>query len=201
MPKKVISAVVFLAILVIGPLPAAAGVPDWLRFAAQQAPKKYADDVNSVVLLSETETTVKDNGDTVTRVREVVRVLRPDGRKEAFQAVPFSDETRLNYMKGWSISAQGQDYEAKKDDVLEVAGGEGYEVYSDTKFKVMRIPGVDVGTVVGVEWEYKRNPYTFEDQWEFQGRRPVERSRFILHLPPSWEYRASWINHAEQQPV
>lgn len=198
--KKVISAVLFMGVLA-GPLRAQAAVPDWLRSAAQQPAKKYADDVNAVVLLSESETTVKDSGETVTRVRQVVKILRPDGRREAYQGVPFSDETRINYMKGWSISAKGQEYEAKKDDVLEVGGGEGYEIYSDEKVKVVRIPGVDVGTVVGVEWEQKRNPYTFEDQWYFQRELPVEHARFILHLPPSWEYRAAWINHPDQAPV
>jgi len=200
-PKNAMRSIIFLSVLVLVSLPAAASVPDWLRAAAQQPAKKYADDVNAVVLLNEAETTVKDNGDTVTHVRQVVKVLRPEGRGEAFQAVPFSDDTRLNYMKGWSISAKGLEYEAKKDDVAEVSGGAGYEIYSDAKFKVMRIPGVDVGTVVGVEWEQKRNPYTFEDQWAFQGRIPVEKARFILHLPSSWEYRAAWINHPEQDPV
>jgi hypothetical protein len=198
--NKVISAAVFLVFLGTGALPAMAGVPDWVRAAARQPAKKYADDVNAVVLLTESETTVKDTGETVTRVRRVIRVLRPDGRDRAYQGVPFSDETRVNYIKGWSVSAQGREYEAKKEDIFEVSGGEGYEIYSDEKVKVVRIPGVDVGTVLGVEWEQKRNPYTFEDQWYFQQQIPVEHARFILHLPPGWEYRAAWINHPEQKP-
>src|SRR6185437_14001127 len=161
----------------------------------------YADDVNAVTLLNETETTVKDTGETVTRVRKVIKVLRPDGREKAFVGVPFDDETRLNYFKGWSISARGQEYEAKKDDVAKLGAGEGYEVYSDEKAKVMRIPGVDVGTIVGVEYEQKRHPYTFEDQWFFQREDPLEHGRYILHLPPGWEFRAAWLHHPEQAPV
>lgn len=199
--NKVPFPVCFFLVLLFA-LPANAGVPDWLRAAAQQPVKKYADDVNSVILLQETETTVKDSGETVTRVREAIRVLRPDGRDSAWRGVAFDEETHLNYFKGWSINAKGQEYEAKKDDVLEIAGGEGYEIYSDEKRKVMRIPGVDVGTVVGVEWEQKRHPYTFEDHWFFQRREPVERARFILHLPSAgWEFRAAWLHHPEQAPV
>jgi Domain of Unknown Function with PDB structure (DUF3857) len=185
----------------IVPFASATSVPEWLRSAAQQPVKKYADDVNAVTLLDETETTVKDSGETVTRVREVIRVLRPDGRQKAFVAVPYDDETRLNYFKGWSISAKGQEYEAKKDDVYELAGGEGYEVYSDEKYKVMRIPGVDLGTVVGVEYEQKRHPYTLEDQWRFQLTDPLVTGRYILHLPPGWELRAAWLHHPEQDYV
>ncbi|HWX54894.1 MAG TPA: DUF3857 domain-containing transglutaminase family protein [Verrucomicrobiae bacterium] len=200
MRKKATNAFVFLLLVVLAPASARAGVPDWLRPLAQQPPKTYANDVNAVILLSESETTVKDSGETITRERRVIRVLRPEGRETAFQAVPFDEETKLNYFKGWSISAKGQEYEAKKDDIVEVGGGEGYEIYSDAKFKAMRIPGVDIGTVVGVEWEQKRHPYTFEDQWYFQRSLPVERARFILHMPANWEFRAAWLHHAEVAP-
>lgn len=200
MLKKATSAFLFLFLMGLLPATASAGVPDWLHNLAQQPVKKYADDVNAVVLLQETETTVKDSGETVTRERRVVRVLRPDGRDTAYQGVPFDEETRLSYFKGWSISAKGLEYEAKKEDVAEVAASQDFEIYSDAKAKVMRIPGVDVGTVVGVEWEQKRHPYTFEDQWFFQHSEPVEKARFILHLPPSWEFRAAWMHHAEQAP-
>ena len=201
MRKGRISATFFVLVLLsAASQPASASVPDWLRSAAQQSTKTYASDVNAVVLFSETETTVKDNGETVTRERSVIKVLRPEGRHEAFQGVPFDEETRLNYFRGWSISAKGVEYEAKKEDVAEVGAGEGYEVYSDAKAKVMRIPGVDVGTVVGVEWEQKKHPYTFEDHWFFQTHQPVVRARFVLHLPAGWEYRASWLHYTEQQP-
>src|SRR5690242_486739 len=137
--KRAIRTFVLLGTIALAGVPAHAGVPDWLRSAAQQSSKKYADDVNAVVLLNESESTVKDNGETVTRVRRVLKVLRPEGRNEAYQGVPFDEETKLNYIKGWSISAKGQEYEAKKDDILEVSGGEGYEIYSDTKVKWVRI--------------------------------------------------------------
>ena len=200
MLKKIINFALFLCLLSLLPVSASAGVPDWLRSATQQPAKTYADDVNAVVLLHETETTVKDSGETITRERRVIKVLRPEGRDAAYQGVPFDEETRLNYFKGWSISAKGLEYEAKKDDISEISAGEGYEIYSDAKAKVMRIPGVDVGTVVGVEWEQKRHPYTFEDHWFFQRSQPVQRARFILHLPPGWEFRAAWMHHAEQEP-
>jgi Domain of Unknown Function with PDB structure (DUF3857) len=200
MLKKATSTALFLFSMVFLPSHANAAVPDWVRSAAQQPAKIYANDANAVILLHETETTVKDSGETITRERRVIKILRPEGRSSAYQGVPFDEETRLNYFKGWSISAKGLEYEAKKDDVAEVAAGEGYEIYSDAKAKVMRIPGVDVGTIVGVEWEQKRHPYTFEDQWFFQSSLPVQHARFILHLPATWEFRAAWMHYAEQVP-
>jgi transglutaminase-like putative cysteine protease len=200
MRKKAISFGLLACLLSFVPVGASASVPDWLREAAQQPAKHYAPDVSTVILLSDRETTVKDNGEMITRVRTVVRVLRPDGRYEAYQSVPFSDETHVNYIKGWSISSKGQEYEAKKDDVVELAPEDG-SIYSDEKLKAIRIRGVDVGTVIGVEWEQKKSPYTFEEQWHFQREAPVVRARYTLHLPPGWEYRATWINYSEQTPV
>jgi transglutaminase-like putative cysteine protease len=200
MRKTAISAAIFFLLGAIAAPPASAAVPDWLRSAAQQPSKTYANDVNAVILFSETETTVKDSGETIQHERRVIRVLRPAGRDAAFQGVPFDEETKLSYFKGWSISDKGIEYEAKKDDVAEVAAGEGYEIYSDAKAKVMRIPGVDVGTVVGVEWEQRSHPYTFEDRWLFQRTLPVARTRYVLHLPAGWEFRAAWMHHPEVQP-
>ncbi|HWG48134.1 MAG TPA: DUF3857 and transglutaminase domain-containing protein [Candidatus Acidoferrales bacterium] len=182
-------------------LSASASVPEWLRSAAQQPVKKYADDVNAVNLLNETETTVKDDGQILTRHREIVRVLRPEGRDAAYPRIYYVDETHINYFRGWSISATGREYEAKKEDIYERAGGEGYEIYTNQKMKTMRIPGVDVGSVLGFEWEEKRYPYTFEDHWFFQDDSPTEHARYILHLPAGWEYRAAWLHHPEQAPV
>ena len=200
MHRKAIKVVLSFFLASLFSMTAKAAVPFWMQAAAQQPAKTYADDVNSVVLLHEVETTVKDNGDTVTQQRMVIKVLRPAGRDEAFQAVPFDEETKLNYFRGWSVSAKGVEYEAKKDDAVEISASDDTEIYSDAKAKVIRIPGVDVGTVVGVEWEQKRHPYTFEDQWFFQGYEPVQHAKFILHLPSNWEYRAAWLHYKEQSP-
>src|SRR5689334_13916102 len=121
---------VLLLLLMAPAVNSRASVPDWIRSLAQQPARSYADDVNAVVLLHETETTVKDNGETITQERRVIKVLRPDGRSAAYQGVPFDEETRLNYFKGWSIGPKGLEYEAKKDDIAEIASGEGYEIYS-----------------------------------------------------------------------
>jgi hypothetical protein len=198
--KKVISAGLFLFLINLVPASANAGVPDWLRSLAQQQVKKYADDANAVVLLDDQEITVKDNGEIVEHHRIAYRILRPEGKHYAELPVAFDKETKLNYLRGWSITAKGQEYEAKDKDSLEVSTTT-FEVFSDEKVKFLRLPGGDVGTVVGYEYERKQRPYIFEDRWDFQSTIPVEKSRYSLHLPSAWEYRADWINFAEIKPV
>jgi hypothetical protein len=177
-----------------------AGTPDWLRALADAPQKKYADDVNSVVLLDEGETTVRENGEIVTHGRTAYRILRPGGRDYARFELPFDSETKITYLRGWSITAKGLEYEAKERDAFE-RNISTYEVFSDAKEKILSLPGADVGTVVGFEFEQKRRPFLFDDVWFVQGLLPVERSRYVLHVPAGWEYRADWINHPKQDPT
>ncbi|MBZ5522177.1 MAG: DUF3857 domain-containing protein [Acidobacteriia bacterium] len=200
MLKKEISAALFLCVIGFWPVHAVAGVPDWLKSTAQQPAKKYADDVDAVTLLDEQETTVNDNGEMVFHERVAYRILRPDGRGVSTLRLQYDDETKVRNLHGWSITAKGQEYEAKEKDSLERSVS-SYDVYSDVKEKILAVPGADVGTVVGFEFERRQRPNIFQDRWYFQDMIPVERARFTLRLPASWEFKASWVNHAEQPPA
>ena len=200
MLKRVISPVVFLFLISLWPATASAGTPDWLRSLAQQPQKHYADDVDAVVLLKEEAVTIRDNGEIVTRTRVAYRILRPEGRGYATEEVGFDNETKITALHGWSITAKGQEYEAKDKDAFERSTST-FEIFSDDKEKILPVPGGDVGTVVGFEYEQKERPYLFQSLWEFQSGLPVEHARFVLQIPSSWEFRAAWENHAEVAPL
>lgn len=199
--KKATSAILLLVGMMIGAATANAGVPEWLRALAKEPAKTYADDVNSVVLLQDQVTTVKDNGDIVKVSRRAIRILRPEGRKYgAIWGVSYNGDSKVNYLRGWSITAKGQEYEAKSGDVFE-QNISTYEVYSDAKVKALTIPGAEVGTVVGFEYEELEHPYVFQDSWMFQGIEPVERARYELHLASGWRFKSDWMNHSEEKPT
>jgi len=200
MLRRIISPVFLVIVLGLWPTTVAASTPDWLRAVAQQPQKHYADDVDAVVLLNERTITVKDNGEIVKRNRMAYRILRPAGRRVATEEVNFDNETKITYLKGWSITIKGQEYEAKEKDAFERSSST-YEIFSDDKQKILAVPGADVGTVVGFEYEQKERPYLFQNMWPFQWGLPIERARFILQLPSSWEFKASWENHPEIAPV
>ena len=188
--------------LLVSALPAGAvDVPSWLRELARQPARSYATDLDGVVLLNEHEATLSDNGEIVVHGRVAYRILRPGGRERySGLALPFDSDSKIRSFRAWSITAAGQEYEAKDKDALETSAST-FEVYSDEKYKVLRVPGGDVGTVVGFEFEHKQRPYLFWDEWDAQEEEPVERARYILHLPSGWEFRANWINHPDLQPV
>src|SRR5262249_4361729 len=154
----------------------------------------------AVVLLDDHVTYVKDNGDLVKHGRHVVRILRPEGREHsAVYAVPYNNDSKVNFIRGWSITSKGQEYETKSGDVAEL-NVSSYEVYSDAKIKAVRVSGADVGTVVGFEYEKQVRPYVFQDSWMFQQDEPVEKSNYELHLASGWRFKSDWINHKEEKP-
>src|SRR5881227_1313753 len=133
MLKKVISIVSLMIAGSLWPVSArAVSTPDWLHNLAQQPQKHYANDVDAVTLLDDETTTVKDNGEIIHHVRTAYRILRPEGRAVARIVVSFDNETKMNYLHGWSITAKGQEYEAKDKDGFERSAST-YEIFSDVK--------------------------------------------------------------------
>lgn len=199
MLKKAISAAFFFALFSFSNGLAQAEVPDWLRALAKQPAKSYADDVNAVVLLDDNVTTVKENGDIVHHDRRAVRILRPEARtRSSVMEVGYNSYTKVNYLRGWSITGKGQEYETKSSDIIE-RNITTYEVYSDLKEKAVKVAGAEVGTVVGFEYETLEHPYKFQDFWDFQEFEPVERSHYELHLAPGWRVKSAWQNHKEEK--
>jgi predicted transglutaminase-like cysteine proteinase len=166
------------------------------------APLPAYDEKNDAVLLySETDVTVIATDKIRTTVREAYKILRPSGRWHGTVSVPFNPERKIKSLHGWCIPAQGKDYEVKDKDAIDRALNGGGELIDDVKFKVLTIPAPDPGNIVGYEYEVEERPFFLQDMWHFQEHDPVRESHYSLQLPPGWEFKASWLNHAEVQPV
>jgi len=144
-----------LALVLSGGLPATAGAPEWLRAAARTPVPSYPADVRAVVLLDEQITSVNDRGEIKTVYRRAYKILRPQGRGYGEVQVFFDNETKLTFLKAWCIPAQGDEYEVKEKDAVEVTPFTGV-LYQDTRVKLLTIPAADPGNVVGYEFEQKR---------------------------------------------
>ncbi len=192
-------ALLLLLTAALWPPPAAAGVPAWLRQAAAEPLPQYPADTDAVVLLDEQVTTVRESGEITTLYRRAYKILRPEGRRRAAATVYFDNDTRLTFLKGWCIPAQGREYEVKDKDAVET-GLSADVLYQDTRYKILRIPGAEPGSVVGYEFEQRERPYVFQETFWFQDDIPVRRARFTLSLPPGWEYKEHWTNHPPQPP-
>jgi transglutaminase-like putative cysteine protease len=186
------------AFLAAAPL-AQAGAPDWLRALARETLPTYPPDTEAVVLLEDEVTTIQPDGEIKTRYRKAYKILRPGGKSYGTMAVYFDNETRLTFLKGWSIPVRGDEYEVKEKDAIETAPFDGI-LYQETRLKFLTIPATEPGSVVGYEYEQRHRPYVLQDSWRFQESIPVRVSRFTLQLPAGWEYKALWRNHSPQEP-
>lgn len=174
--------------------------PDWLRAAAQQKLPEYDKDTNAVILLDETQTTVQNNGQIDTLHREAIRILRPEGKREyGGVAVPYDKETKVAYVKGWTIESNGHEIAASDKDIFDRSYFDDVE-YTDARIKGLPFPEAEPGNVVGFEYVQKGRPYILEDSWWFQDTSPVVTARLVLQLPPGWEFTTAWFNYPEQQP-
>ena len=177
---------------------ALAGTPDWLRDAAKAPLPSYPDDTDAVVLLEERLVTVSPGGEVRSTYRKVFKILRPAGRTKGTLYLYFDSQTEITSLRGWALTAAGEEYEVKKGDAL--TAGYSEELYSDTRYQVLRIPAAQPGNVVGYEYQQLERPFVLQALWLFQDEVPVRHARFVLELPPSWTHTASWRNREPVSP-
>lgn len=187
------------ALLVSAPVARAVNVPDWLQQAARETVPPQDKDTVAVVLYTEQQTIVKDNGEIETRYREAIKILRPEGKDRGMVVIYFTKETPLTYLKAWSLPADGKPYEVKDKDSVQV-GVEGGDLYDDASKKVLEIPAADPGNIVGYEYVQKGRPDVFQDDWSFQEQIPVLRGQYTLQIPAGWKFDYHWANYKELQP-
>jgi transglutaminase-like putative cysteine protease len=182
------------------PAVAADAAPGWLRAAAQEKLPDYPKDARAVILLDEVQTTVQNNGEIETRHRSAIRLLRPEAREDyGGVAVDFDKETKISYLKAWTIRPDGHEIAVGEKDAVE-RGFLSDIMYDDVKVKALQFPEANPGNVVGYEYVQRDRPYVFQDDWWFQDEVPVRTARFILQIPAGWEFTSDWFNHAEQKP-
>jgi hypothetical protein len=189
--------------LSVGSTPASANeAPAWMHALVNVPLPAHDDKSDAVMLYSEYIFSVQPNGKIKSIERAAYKILRVGGRAYGVVSADFDADTRITAMHGWCIPAQGKDYEVKEKDAVEgsvgVAGG---ELITDVRVKVLRIPAADVGNIVGYEVEQDLRPYVLQNEWRFQQPVPTVEARYTLQLPPGWEYKAAWMNHAEIAPV
>jgi transglutaminase-like putative cysteine protease len=187
------------------PGPTRAGdAPQWMRALVNAPLPEHDEKTNAVLLFAEDTFTVQGNGKMKRIERRVYKILRPDGRSVGTVHADFDSETKINFIHGWCIPAQGKDYEVKDKEAIETAvfGVQDGELMSDLKTKVLTIPASEPGNIVGYEIEQEVHPYVIQDIWSFQREDvPVREARYTLQLPSGWEYKAVWLNHAEVAPA
>jgi hypothetical protein len=198
----VIRRVVVAATIAVALAPAAfaakALIPPWVR-SAMSAELPPAGEANAMVLLDETVLQISPTREMTTHHRRIVKILTAAGRDEAYLGVAFDSETKIRSMNGWSIDAAGNEYSLRDRDAIETTVGD-YELYTDTRMKLLKVPG-DIGSIVAFEYERNERPYLMQAAWHFQESVPVLLARYQVAMPADWSTDARWVNYAAVTPV
>jgi hypothetical protein len=169
------------------------GVPDWVKAAAATPVPVLAGDPRGVVLFDETTTTVSGAGEIRVLHRSVSKILTSAGRDLGEIAVREDGETRLKYLRAWTITAKGEELQTGDKEAIESSAVPG-ELYGDQNLVLLRIPGAEPGSIIAVEYERRGRPYALQDAWVFQAGIPVMSSRYSLVLPDGWAHDEKWFN-------
>ncbi len=136
------------------------------------------------------------DGRAVVHERSVLKILRPQGRRNGEPTVPYDKDSKVLSMHVWSIDPAGHEYALKDNEIVDLGSpGEGGQLYSDERERVGLPPGRDPGGVVAVEYERRERPYLAETSWVFQGELPILSQSFTLVLPAGYKYTTSWAHH------
>jgi Domain of Unknown Function with PDB structure (DUF3857) len=195
-------AVLGAALLLAVPLvrPGAADVPAWLAEAALIKVSDHPPETEAVYLLDERAVTVRADGTILANCRVALRILRPAGIDQARRLVVASAfDTRILSMTGWGVTEGRKTVKVTAKDVIET-GLAPDTLYTDICIKILNVPGAEVGSLVGFEWQEERKPPSLEDTHMFQGPYPSERSRYSVVLPAGWSADAYWVNWPTVEP-
>lgn len=182
----------------------AVSVPDWLQAQASVALPAYDDKTDAVVLYDDTVATVLPDGRIHSLHRRALRILRPGGEAWGVVRVNLDERNRILHLRAWCLPANDKPFVVKEKDGIETSlyGVDNGELISDLRTRVLSIPAATPGSVIGYEVELEERPYlVLPDQWDFQETVPVRVAKYTLQLPPGWNYRAAWLNHAAVEPT
>ncbi|HEX5234205.1 MAG TPA: DUF3857 and transglutaminase domain-containing protein [Silvibacterium sp.] len=177
-------------------------LPDWVTQAAA-TDVHLADGAHpkAAVLLEDELLTIDPSGRITERYREVVKILRPQGRDYAHPVAWFNKDHKLLSFHIWSIGPDGHKYTLKNDQIYERGAEEWGILYNDVRFRSADVPGSDPGGVVAYEYTMEIPMYAGEESWDFQNEIPTAKSIFEIDLPQGWQHRALWRKYTSVDPV
>lgn len=177
-------------------------LPNWVTQAAA-APVNVPAGAHpkAAVLLEDKLLTVAPDGQITERYRQVIKILRPQGRSYAHPVAWFNKDHKLRSFHVWSIGPDGHQYTLKNDDIFERGAAEWGILYDDIRYRSANVPGSDPGGVVAYEYVMQYPMYSGSQPWDFQNPIPTVKSVFEVDLPQGWQHRALWRKYKRVEPA
>ncbi len=93
-----------------------------------------------LVLFDEYIEIVDSQGRAVEHRREAFRILKLQGRSDAFCGVSFDVDEKINYFREWTIAADQKQYQAQETDFVDVGDPSVPVMLSTEKVRVCALP-------------------------------------------------------------
>ncbi len=175
-------------------------VPQWGLDAAKTPTPDSARNARAVLLYDEDVETIDAQGRATESERKAIRILQPQGRDDAYCAVSFDVDEKINYFREWTIGADEKQFQAKDTDFADV--GDPHTVMLSTeKVRVVRPPAADPGATIICESEELLAPYSQEKVWWIQSDIPVAFQALEIDLPAGRAYVANWHRYEPATPA
>jgi hypothetical protein len=190
-----------LALLLLASPALADDTPAWVQQAAAIKVPAYDKDVEAVVLIDESLTSINSDGRETEVFNHAVRILRREGRAWAIGQVGYvPDSGKVKEFRAWLIKPNGEIKKFGKDDSVDIQASLN-DVYNEYRFKrISARDDADVGAIFAYSYTLEDRSIFSQADWDFQSSLPVITSRYNLTLPEGWRAEAVTFNHAPIEP-
>jgi hypothetical protein len=176
-------------------------IPQWGLDAAKTPTPSNVKDAARVVLYDETIETVDAQGRAVETEHIAFRILKPQGRRDAFCHVSYDVDEKINHFREWTIANDGKQYQAQNTDFIDVGDLSDSVELMAAKVRAVHPPATDVDAVVICDSEELMPSYIQETVWGIQDDVPVVFQALEVDLPAGRAHSEAWHRITPVKPV
>ncbi len=175
-------------------------VPDWLSAAGRVDLSHFGDGSAAVILGKWTDFNVDATGRFVLTERMALRVMNRRSAEPYLNAVGSeNNDAKVTSIQTWTISPSGHVMQSGKKDLITAADFADFEVFSDDRVKMIKIPGAEDGSLVGYEIMSQGHIPISGRRFQMEDEIPVRVSELHVSVPSG---SLRWfVNHPDRVGV
>lgn len=176
-------------------------MPDWLVAANRVNLGSFGAGSAAVVVEQWTDFTVDATGKFTSDERQAIRVLDRRSAEPYLRATGFeNNDSSVVSIQTWAISPSGAVVQSnKKKDLVTEADFAGFELYSDSREKIIDAPGAEDGSLVGMEVVREGRIPINGERFSLEAEIPVRLAHFHATVPSG---SLHWfVNHPDRLKV
>lgn len=161
-----------------------ASVPEWLAAANKADIAALGAGSAAVIVDRRVEFSVAQTGKFVMKERGAIRIFNRQAAERYLHIVGQEDSDQsVVLLHSWTIGRDGRVVESDKKDIVSQTNFAGFELYSDSKVKMISAPGAEDGSLIGYEIVTEGIDYIKSMQFSLERDIPVLFSEVTASVP------------------